>query len=183
MACVEVLARLCAGTANYAVVGGGGVSELQAVEVSGFLAGLQRGPMLVAMAKYMGDQESRRWLFVDVYCHLLGVGQVWKGERADIADKCKRMAGLSLSEFIDDKCVKCHGTRFVKAKACSCCVGTGFKRLSGREVAKTVGVDESNFRRVWKPRYQSAMDRLRDYDAEVNRAVSRYNWDEFLQNT
>lgn len=179
MASVEVLGRLCAGAVDFSRVGAGGQSDLQRLEVAGFLAGLSRGPMLLALAKYMQDAEALRKLVIEHQAWLVNLAMADGWLVDGVAD---RMAGLSVSEVVDDKCPRCHGTRFIRAKACTSCDGTGFRRVSGRSIAGWLGVSETSYRRVWSGRYQQAVERLRGFDVDINRAVSRSVWSDVLKN-
>ena len=176
---VEMLGGLCAGTMNYSRVGGGGKAELMGVEKAGFLSGLSEPATLLAMAKYMRDEISEGWLEVDQFKWLVGVAKKenW-GCRSSVID---RLACLTVREIVHDKCRRCNGTKFIRAKVCTACKGTGFRSMSGREIAAVIHVPESTFRRVWKDRYEAAVDRIRGLDADINRAVARANWNDVLK--
>ncbi|WP_427501364.1 hypothetical protein ACQE3E_06585 [Methylomonas sp. MED-D] len=169
-----MLGRLAAGAVDFGRVGGSSAPALQAVEFAGYLRGLGEAATLVALAKYMGDAAALRRLGV---VHAAWVSaREWVG--VDDVDRAQRIAALSLSELVDDKCPRCHGTRFVRAKSCPACDGSGVRRISGRQMAVGLGVSEASWRRVWIGRYGEALSRLRGLESEVNQAVARIHWRE-----
>jgi len=177
---VEVLGRLCAGAVDLSKTGGRGQSELQRLEVAGFLAGLSRGPMLLAMAKYMRDEGALRDLFKFQAGGLRASALSENWDYADLQRLIDSMAFWSVSEVVDCVCPRCHGTRFVRAKVCPHCNGSGVRVVSDRLAARQLGIADATFRRTWKGRYHAALDRVRGFDVDVNRAVSRANWNGFL---
>ncbi len=181
MASVEVLGRLCAVAVDFSRVSGRGQVELQSLEVAGFLSGLEKGPMLLAMAKYMRDEGAQRDLFKYQAGWLHGLALTDGWDASDLQRTMDSMAFLSVDEVIDNTCRRCHGTKFIRAKACPACDGSGCRLISARSIANQIGVADTTFRRVWKGRYQAAVDRIRGFDVDVNRAVSKAIWQDVFE--
>lgn len=178
VAVAEVLGRLCAGTMRYEKSPRGCMAVLSGVEVAGYLSGLDRGPMLLALAKFMGDEDALKWLLVEHQAWLRGVA---RREGWMDVNVVHRLAALSLSEVVDDKCQRCHGTKFVRAKVCTACDGTGIRRVSDRYIAAALGIANTSYQRNWRPRYADSVARLRGFEVDVNRALSRSIWQGVLE--
>ena len=52
-------------------------------------------------------------------------------------------------------------------RLCPSCEGSGVKPLSGRKIADALLVDECNYRRLWKSRYQACYAFVADLDQRV----------------
>jgi hypothetical protein len=65
-------------------------------------------------------------------------------------------------------CAKCNGTGLLSPiRVCKCCDGVGHKRLSRRDMAVIVGVDQAQWLRVWNERYQCVFDYVTGLDTAV----------------
>lgn len=174
MASVEMIGLLCAGSTRYHEIGGGGGpgDNLSRAELAGLLAGLGDIAMAMALAKYAGDVDSERKLVAHVRVWAAGVAirerwQIVKGRPT-----LSNISALAVFEVVrPNRCAKCSGRGFVVAKVCSCCKGTGYKQLSGRKISEAVSVDECNFRRLWRGRYDQCFMYVQRIDAEVNRVL------------
>jgi hypothetical protein len=56
-------------------------------------------------------------------------------------------------------------------KMCHVCNGSGYKYLSNRAIAEAILIDECNYRRVWKPRYDKVISYLRGIESSVNGTI------------
>lgn len=174
MANIETLKLLCAGSTRYhpALISTQSSDVLNRIEIAGLLSGLNAIQTALTYAKHVGDLSAERKLWAMVYEWVVGKAlrdgwQVVRG-RPTLAN----MSYLAVFEVVrPNRCPKCNGCGIVKAKACQGCNGSGYKPLSNRTIAKAIGVDESNYRRVWCGRYQSVYEYVRDIDCDVNRAV------------
>jgi len=176
------LSRLCAGTTNYLEVCGGGSALLQRLEVSGYLAGLSRPAMLMAQAKYMSDDNAVSGLYGYVTTWLNGLNnhEGWGCIESD--RRIATLASMSLIEVVRPaRCPTCGGVGFRMARVCLSCNGTGFKPLSKQQIANAMDMHHETFRRRWAERFNRTVSWLRGFDADVNRAVSRANWDSIIQ--
>lgn len=181
MANVEILSLLCAGTTkyhpplsagNYTLTG----ATLTKSEIAGLLAGLDDQETALIFAKYLGDlcSERRLWGYVYQRAAGLAVSFGWKVQRGRPV-----LANLSYLAVFDvvrpNRCAKCHGTGFVNVRACGRCAGSGVKPLSGRHIAESIGVDESNYRRLWQPRYEVIYDHVCSIESRAVFAIGRNN--------
>lgn len=169
---IECLARLCAGSVKLGSVGGRstGGDALRGVEIAGLLAGMLPHEISLALAKYAGDSDAER----DIVKHVRGWAQgVASEEHWKIIDgrpSVLNMAELAVYDVVrPNRCEKCGGGGYVGVfRLCKACHGSGFLRLSGRSVAERIGVDECNYRRVWKSRFNRCVAYVQGIDSKVN---------------
>lgn len=174
MARVEVLGGLCGASVNYGGVRGSGAGALQGVELAGYLAGLSQPATWLAMAKYMGDDNSLVSLrrYVRTWVIDLASREHW-------FDGVVAMPHLVLSDLPVDEvvapsvCKRCHGVGFVSAKVCGKCGGSGHVLMSDRGVAARLDMHPEAFRRRWRDRYGRVLSLVQGFDSDVQRAVSR----------
>lgn len=174
MASVEMIGLLCAGATQYhAVYGGGGSPDrLQRAELAGLLAGLTVEQTDLALAKYGADEASERRLIAHVRVWLAGVAvrEEWRIVRG--RPTVCNMAALAVLEIVrPNRCERCHGRGMLVNRVCGACGSTGYHRLSGREVARAIGVDQANFSRYWVKRYESAVSYVQVIDSKVNHVI------------
>lgn len=183
MSNLEVLGKLCAGTVSYkSLAGGPSAGALTRAEMAGFLAGLSAPGMLMAQSKYMQDNDSTIRLYGYVKTWVNGVNnrEGW-GCNPESDRQLSRLASFALIEVVSPhRCARCHGVGFRSAKVCVSCAGTGYRPLSKLAMSKSFEVPETTFRRVWFPRFNRCVDWVRGFDLEVNRAVSKANWQDVL---
>ena len=174
MARVEVLAGLCGASVNYGGVRGSGVGALQGVELAGYLAGLNQPATWLAMAKYMGDDNSlvalrryvRSWV-IDV-----SISERWFG--TEFALPHQLLSDLPVDEVVSPMvCKRCAGVGFMTAKVCPKCGGSGHVLMSDRFVASQLELHPEAFRRRWRDRYGRVLSMVQALDADIARAVSR----------
>lgn len=176
MVTVETLALLCAGAVDYHSVGRSTDDVMSKAEIAGYLAGLSRIQVNMALAKYAGDVDAERLLIAGVHVHVAGVAisekwQVVKGKPV-ISNLC---AVACFEAVRPNSCPGCQGTgfsanRFVH-RQCSKCGGSGIKYLSGRVVSNAIGVDECNYRRTWRKRFDDVMQFVNEIDGDVRRLI------------
>lgn len=174
MAGVDVLARLCAGSTRYHSVGGrcsaGG--QLSRAELAGLMSGLDAQGMNLALAKYLCDVDAERLLMAHVQVKAAGlaVAEGWVIQRGRPC--VLNMSAVAVLEVVrPNVCRRCQGTRYVHSKVCCRCQGAGLLALSGRDIAEAVGVDESTFRRLWRPRYDRLYEYVQAIDSRVKGCV------------
>jgi ribosomal protein L40E len=151
------------------VVSGGkqGVN-LDKVEYSGLLSGLNQLEMWLAYAKYGLDDQAKNKLseFVLQYTQLLALQNNWNCP----ADLLERISQLVVAEVLNDNlCRSCNGTGVLVGKSCRSCHGTGKKPVSGRFKAKQIGICQSQWLRVWSSRYEELFRYINHIDSAVVR--------------
>ncbi|MBE0434644.1 MAG: hypothetical protein IBX56_02440, partial [Methylomicrobium sp.] len=117
---------------------------------------------------YAGDVEAERTLFAVVRLWLVGIAiaEGWTVVRG--RPTISNIAALAVLDVVRPNiCGRCRGVGHVKGRACSACSGVGIRRLSGRQIAKAIGVDESRYRRVWRERCQRCLSHVQELDSAV----------------
>lgn len=180
MANAEIIGLLCAGSTRYHELGRSSNREhLSRAELAGMLAGLSDTSMHLALAKYAIDQDAERLLIAHMRMLASGVAvrekwQVVKGRPTIV-----NMSALAVFEVVrPNRCSRCHGRGILGMKTCLCCDGTGYKTLSRRKIAEAIGIDESNYRRLWKSRYDKLFSYLQGLDADIYKVL--HNSDRLL---
>jgi hypothetical protein len=175
MANVEIIGLLCAGSVKYHELSGGGggaAGVLSRAELAGLLSGLSSEAMNFALAKYAGDLEAERSFISQLRVWAVGVAnqegwQIVRG-RPTVVNMC----ALAAFEVVrPNRCQRCHGRGVDVSKPCVVCNGSTFRPLSGRFIADAVGVSETDFRRLWKGRYERIYGRVHNIDANINRII------------
>lgn len=174
MASVEIIGLLCAGSTHYHSVSGCNClsGHLARAELAGMLAGLDQPAMNLALAKYALDITAERNLIahVRVYAAGIAVRENWHIVRG--RPTMVNMSALAVFESVrPNRCGRCSGRGFVAYRLCNNCNGSGFKALSGRRIAEIIGVEDSDYKRKWRPRYQGLIDYMQALDSSVNRAL------------
>lgn len=195
MAGVEVIGLLCAGSVDYRRVAGRSSDDgLTRAEIAGLLSGMDYLTMHFALAKYACDEVSIAITVSNVRAWLVGVAVF---ERWHVRDKAviDNIGSVAVYEAVKpNACAKCNGTGIIggpakrydfkagmwrgvggvaKQRKCARCDGTGYGYLSGRQVSDAIGIDECNYRRTWRHRYDRAIGRLNDVDNDVRCCLSR----------
>jgi hypothetical protein len=148
-----------------------GVEALGRVEVAALMAGMREHEVDYVYA-FMGDAggELRLVWYVEAQVLRLARSEEW---RAFDAGKVGLMARLAVQENLRNICQHCHGTGQRRFKVCVHCHGGGRARLSGRSIAERIGVDQSNFVRVWRRRYDCVYVLVQDVQSSVVSTVRR----------
>jgi hypothetical protein len=180
---IERLAAMFGGCGSYSPrVGLSGGDSLTRAEIAGLMAGLGDVERDYVYAVF-GDEKAEQRLaaFVRRWVRARAEFCRWKDAPPERLDN---VAVLVVIELVRPRvCPKCEGTGLVKRivlghpwdmKPCASasCDG-GVVRLSGRQIADAIGIDESNYRRVWKVRYCEAYGVVNSIATEVNWVVNR----------
>lgn len=142
--------------------------NLDKVEYSGLLSGLNQPETWLAYAKYGLDDRAKNQLseFVLQYTHFSADQNGWNCP----VDLLERVSQLVVAEVLNDNlCGSCNGTRVLHGKSCRSCYGLGKKPLSGRSRAKQIGICQSQWLRVWSSRYEGIFNYIIQIDSEVMR--------------
>lgn len=165
---VEIIGKLFPGAMRFDTVRGSSGSILNKAELAGLLATLSPHEMNLALAKYGCDDDAKRKLVNNVaaYTTEIALANGWKPRDRQLL---LGMARLAVYEILGDlRCNKCNGTGFVSlVRPCSCCQGTGHKRLSKRDMAAVVGVDQAQWLRVWQDRYAVIFDYVTELEVAI----------------
>lgn len=169
MSSVELIGKLMAGVSSVDSVRSTAGAVLSKSELAGLLAGLSQAETDLAIAKYGCDEGAKRRLLVHVQAYIttIAVKEGWKPRNRELLGM---LALLSVSEVVSDNlCPHCHGTGMVKVKVkvCNVCNGTRHKSLSGRRIAESIGVSNTQWLRDWKPRYGRIYDYVHGLDVNV----------------
>lgn len=145
-------------------------SLLTKSELAGELAGLSEPEMDLAMAKYGKDELSKQRLLNHVQGYVLN--KDWKAQSNDLLNA---IAVLAVNEVLTENlCPNCNGTGSVISRrfklltvVCKTCNGTRHKPKSGREMAKLLGVSNTQWINTWKNRY----DFVLEYVCKLNSGI------------
>lgn len=171
MASAELIGRMFAGVMKFDSVRGGSAGDsLSKAELAGMLAKLSPSEMNMALAKYGCDDNARQALVGNVGAWVITVAMRdnWRPRCRDVL---MGMATLAVYEVVGGLlCAKCDGTGMASMiRTCKCCDGTGHKAMSGRAKAEAIGVDERQWRTIWKVRYETIFDYVNGLDSTVHK--------------
>jgi hypothetical protein len=172
VASAEVIGLLCAGSTMFHPGGGFAGDRLSRGEMAGLLAGIGANAMHLALAKYADDLDAERKLVahVRVWAAGLAVRESWQIERG--RPTVSNMAALAVFEVVrPNRCGRCHGTGYRGMRTCSTCQATGVKALTGRQLAAGMLIDECNYRRRWKKRYDRCFAYVNGLECSVFSAL------------
>jgi hypothetical protein len=179
---VEVLGRLCAGAVDMSRGGGrSSANVLQRAEIAGYLQGLGTGPLLVGLAKYMGDEQAADHLVALQFRFLVSCSLLWPCGVVQKLDMARKIAEVSVSEFVFNRCDWRKGVDLKPEKTPKNCLPPVLKRVSGRQIASALHLSEATFRRVWRDRYYASTEKLQIYDQCISRALARMHWQEIIE--
>jgi hypothetical protein len=145
------------------------------VEFAGLLSGLSDSEQNYFYA-FFGDEACRLNLahWVCDQASALARREEWRGDRELIAGVIKLMVQTALDENLDGRCHACNGTGISKrVRVCGSCHGSGVARLSDYRVASIVGIDRSNYSRLWKRRYDMIFVMIQDVECAVKMKIRR----------
>lgn len=172
MATVESLSALTASSINPNAIGSKSSSKdkLNKAESAGLLSGLTKEETDFALAKYCGDEDAHKKSIINSRFYTAHVFSLkhWKSEKKKII----ALADLAINESINPcKCKRCSGTRYKFNKPCNSCNATGFRQMSNRQMALSIGIDESTFRARWEERLSLVLDHFNEIDNKIKKQV------------
>lgn len=183
MASVEIFGLLCAGSVRYhPAAGSSGYQQLSRLELAGLLSGLARHQVDFGFARYGCDVDSERRLIAHVRVWLADVAlrqdwQIVKG-RPTLCN----LAAIAVFEMVrPNRCERCRGRGMLVNRVCPGCHGGSYQHLSGRDIAESIGVDECNYRRTWKGRYETALKYIQDIDFQIKSVLYRADIENLLE--
>lgn len=174
MANNEMLGLLCASTTAYGHAGGSTGDKLTRTEFAMLLSSLSPVCVDLAMAKYCLDQQS----LDAVVCHVADYS-------VKVASQCEWKLGSSQRQSLGwlsaiavhsvvspCRCDKCKGTGITGFRLCRVCEGSGYLTASNRRMAAMIGVERTQWLRIWRDRYHLLLRYVQDIDSNVTIAVS-----------
>jgi len=162
----DLMARMAAKTPDMQAVGVSSVQGLTEADAAMALAGLDRGPYLLARVKFSLDDSSRYPLENQLWSEMCGVATRKRWKVPVGREFLRGLSRMAVNEAVSPcKCSRCSGRgsiypRGAAARVCNVCLGTGRGCVSGSARAKAAGVDKSNWSRVWGKRYELFLSRL-----------------------
>lgn len=170
MVSLETLALLNAGTMSLSSLSSSTNrgDQLTKVELSAVLSGLNETELLFAQAKYCLDNAALQCVIdaMVIKFNQIAGQKGWRVRRGN--EVIENMVSMAAVETIEpNRCTRCNGTGSTKYKLCSCCQGSGYRRLSGREIAEYVQVSERQWRQRWRDRYEEIVKTFQDIDFKV----------------
>lgn len=165
-----LIARMAAKTPDMDAVGVSSVPGLSEADAAMALAGLDRGPYLLARVKYALDSSSRYPLENQLWGEMCGIATRKKWLIPAGHELLRRMSRMAIEEVVHPaQCPKCggRGTVYPKggaARLCSACIGTGRGRVSDRSRAAGADIPKTSWFRIWAPRYELMLAKLDRWD-------------------
>lgn len=180
MSSAEVIGLMFPSAMAFNSVRGTTSAALSKAELAGMLASLTPHEMNLALAKYGCDDIAKLRLLrnVQAFTTALALKECWKPRTAELLAS---MATMAVNEVLTGNvCVKCHGTGLIGIiRVCKCCNGTGHNRPSGRRMAEMIGVCPTQWRNLWKYRYDAVYDYVQNLESTVLKQL-RYADVEFI---
>lgn len=158
-----LISRQNAATSDMEREGVCSVPGLDGMDAARALAGLPRGPYLLARVLWVLDQSSLSALENQLWGEMCGVAsrKGWTKSKSYPVGKelLRKMAKMAIYETVSPpQCHVCNGRKEIHPKnqavrPCGACSGTGLKAISNRKRADKVGISETSWRRTWSERY------------------------------
>ncbi len=167
MSLLDLLTRMNPATGNWMQVSQG-IRSISAHDVAAALSGLSVGAY--CLAQWYGCQDESVWPILQAVM-LEDVKQLAKQERwwirKDIA-QLERLTWAVIMEMLHPPiCRTCHGTGVQPSQICKSCQGNGQARAERRLLAKRCNVPESNWSKIWEPKYHAIMMIFNQYEYEL----------------
>lgn len=182
---LELLGRVNAKTGGLSPGAGGGsipeVERLTPNDISAALAGLPRGPYLLARAKFCGDASvlSELYQIVIARTHRLAERHAWSMKRPDLFANMATLALLEV-EITPQVCKQCKGRGHVLKRKpkpivgeCPRCGGSGKAQRSDRARARHVDVHWKSWTNTWSDRYLIVRTMLWRWEAMILKQMLR----------
>lgn len=173
----NLIARLTPVTSDFERVGVSSVPGLDAMDAARALAGLDRGPYLLAMVVLAQDASSLKPLELQLWGEMCGVA-TRKNWIVPVGDELlRRMSCLAVGEVVSPKvCGRCSGRgtiypRGAAARTCDACGGGGRGKVTGRDRARSLGICKSSWSRTWGLRYGEFVGRLSGWERAIHAHV------------
>jgi hypothetical protein len=171
----EILAQLAPRNARLDGAGGG-IPALTPMDIAGGLAGAPPGGQLAVLAAYAGQ-----WEVVPELCGRIGraVTRLARAERwrGMTPRRVEVLATLAAREFIAPPlCGECEGRRIQwtpEPRDCEECGGSGSGRVPGSVVCEALGVEEGEWRGVWRGRYDRSYAIVAGWGSEALSVLAR----------
>lgn len=116
---------------------------------------------LLLLRIYTQDKTVQQKLFYQIYDHAIGIAARDRWRVPVGKELVRKMTALALAEVIEPRaCPKCNGKGEVWLRSrsmptlCDVCDGGGRKPPTLREKAAALGLEESNFAKRWRDKYE-----------------------------
>lgn len=156
----------------------GGAPYLTAEDVAGALgmAHLKRGPYLLMLAKYCGDDTVLYELYNYAWFQAVDVANAkgWKPVKGK--EYIRRMSVLAVDQVLkSQRCKSCKGVRWVGNTSCRRCDGSGMEAaMGGVKMSKELDMPVSTWYATWAPRYATIANEIMFWEVDaLNRIQSR----------
>lgn len=177
MSAAELMSMLAPHGPRITGMGFGGIPSLTPQDIAGALGmgGLDRPAYWFGLLKYAGDDSVAHRVN---QCIRIGVGAIakdqgWKLTDRELACLCE----ITLREGLTSPvCPACNGSGSVAAKDCERCHGVGRIPMSSRQRAAWMGVPETTWRRVWKPRADDCYRIVVRWESAVEMHLRKHFW-------
>ena len=143
---------------------------LSRVELAGVMSGLTDAERDYVYA-FFGDEASvaRFARHVEQFAAVLADRDNWRA----FAEMPLLLSSTAVRELLNNRCSACNGTGTKKLKSCAKCGGVGQVRLSSRSIAAVIGIDQSNYVRTWRGRYDRIFVHAQDIQCAAVMKIRR----------
>jgi hypothetical protein len=171
----EIIAQLAPRNARLDAVGGD-FGALTPLDIAGGLAGAPKGGQIAVLAAYAGQ-----WDQVPELCARIGraLGRLARAERwmGMTTKRVEALASLAVREFCARPlCGGCEGRGIQWAPEpgdCEECGGSGSGRMAASLVCEALGVEEEEWRGVWRYRYDRSYAIVAGWGSEALAVLAR----------
>lgn len=142
----------------------GGLRKLTSTEMAGVLSGLPKEQYALIVGVELGDHSAYQALKTEALLRLSDHHLI-KARRRLKAGTLQQMVDLAYHQLSSPKvglCSKCRGRQNIPnlkgvLVPCDGCDGTGKKKMSKREQARLMGMNDSTWRKEWFSLYEKTV--------------------------
>lgn len=167
----RILARLTVRAQNLGERSSGGIDGLTPQDIAAACAGMADDQYLLLLRLYTQDRTVQKRLFYVIYDESTKIATRSKWRVPDGKELVRKMVELAIAEVINPRaCPACNGKGEVWLKGmavptqCQACEGGGRKPPTTREKAKALDLEESNFAKHWRSKYEKIFNYVNSLD-------------------
>lgn len=138
---------------------------LRAEDVAACLSGLERGPYLLALHLWAGDESIKLELYSLLFAEVKELATKLSWRCKNDYERLFLLIKMAMYELKKANiCKFCKGTGVKLHNTCDECQGVGKKRRTQTEYAHSCGVKVSNWKKCWDSKYCQVMLILTDWE-------------------
>lgn len=148
---------------------------LKAEDVAACLAGLDRGPYLLALYLWSGDESVTLELYSLLFVEAKNLAVKYNWRCKNEFERLFALIKMAMHELKKvNICNLCKGTGVKLHNTCDACYGDGKKRRTQTEYARICGVKVPNWKKCWDYKYNQILMILIDWEElAINHMLSK----------